>query len=148
VALLNYTSSPQTIDLGGAYERLRIPGSTEFDGAEVTAENVPPWDGRILLRAGTQRVPRGKLLQNKPNPFNPGTRIDFQLLAPESVHLAVYDIRGRLVRVLLDAPLPAGDAAVNWDGTDHLHRPVHSGIYIYRLETPSFSESKKMTLVR
>jgi hypothetical protein len=148
VALLNYTSSPRTINLGGSFERLRIPGSTEFDGSVVTSETVPPWDGRILLRVGSQPVPHGQLHQNEPNPFNPGTRIDFQLLAPESVHLAVYDIRGRLVRVLLDAPLPAGDAAVNWDGTDRLHQPVRSGIYVYRLETPTFSESKKMTLLR
>ena len=148
VALLNYTSSQRTIDLGGSYERLRIPGSTEFNGAAVTEESVPPWDGRILLRVGSTAVPHGRLHQNEPNPFNPGTRIDFQLLSPESVHLAVYDIRGRLVRVLLDAALPAGDAAVRWDGTDRLHQPVHSGIYIYRLETPSFNESKKMTLLR
>ena len=154
VVLLNYTSSQRTIDLGGSYERLRIPGTTEFDGSTLTSESVPPWDGRILLRpdillgTGTPWVPRGKLQQNAPNPFNPGTRIDFQLLAPEKVRLAVYDIRGRLVRVLLDAPLPAGDAAVTWDGTDRRHRPVRSGSYIYRLETPSFSESKKMTLVR
>jgi hypothetical protein len=154
VVLLNYTSTQRAIDLGGSYERLRIPGSTEFDGRTLTSESVPPWDGRILLRpgilldTGTPWVARGKLNQNQPNPFNPGTRIDFQLLAPESVHLAVYDIRGRLVRVLLDAPLPAGDAVARWDGTDRLNRPVHSGVYIYRLETPSFSESKKMTLVR
>jgi len=154
VVLLNYTSTQRTIDLGATYERLRIPGSTEFDGTAVTSENVPPWDGRILLRpgillsVGTQPVRPGKLRQNEPNPFNPGTRIAFQLLSPERVHLAVYDISGRLVRVLLDAPLPAGDAGVNWDGTDLRHRPVSSGVYIYRLNTPSFSESKKMTLMR
>lgn len=154
VVLLNYTPTPQTIDLGGTYERLRIPGSTEFDGSTLTSEIVPPWDGRILLRPDIilgvemQPVPRGKLQQNAPNPFNPGTRIDFQLLVPEKVRVAVYDIRGRLVRVLFDAPLPAGDAAVTWDGTDRMHRPVRSGSYIYRLETPSFSESKKMTLLR
>ena len=154
VVLLNYTSTQRTINLGATYERLRIPGSTEFDGSTLTSESVPPWDGRILLRPGIVTgvgmlpVRRGKLQQNAPNPFNPGTRIDFQLLTPEKVRLAVYDIRGRLVRVLFDAPLPAGDAAVRWDGTDRLNRPVQSGIYIYRLETPSFSESRKMTLVR
>src|SRR5262245_5619918 len=89
VALLNYTSSQRTIDLGGWYERLRIPGSTEFDGSTLTSESVPPWDGRILLRVGSQPVLHGRLHQNEPNPFNPATRIDFQLLSPESVHLAV-----------------------------------------------------------
>jgi len=154
VVLLNYTGSERTIDLGSSYERLLIPGSTEFDGSTLTSESVPPWDARILLRpnivldVGTQLVPRGRLQRNVPNPFNPGTRIDFKLLAPENVRLAVYDIRGRLVRVLVDAPFPAGDAAVTWDGTDRMQRPVRSGSYVYRLETPSFSESKKMTLLR
>ena len=154
VVLLNYTSTARTIDLGASYERLRFPGSAEFDGRTLTSEIVPPWDGRILLEPdillsnGTQPVPRGKLQQNAPNPFNPGTRINFELQVPEKVRLAVYDIRGRLVRVLLDAPLPAGDAAVTWDGTDRRHRPVRSGTYVYRLETPTFSESRKMMLVR
>jgi len=148
--LLNYTASPQSLPLGGAYQRLLVPGNPVFDGATVTTETVPPWDGRILLRLDAAPPgPRGELRQNEPNPFNPATRIGFRLHAPTAVRCAVYDTRGRLLRVLLDAPLLTGDDyAVTWDGTDRFGRPVGSGVYVYRLETPSFDASRKMTLVR
>jgi hypothetical protein len=147
--LLNYTAAPQSIPLGASYTRLQVPGSPVFDGASVSVESVPPWDGRILLRHGAGPVQRGELQQNEPNPFNPSTRIRFELLAPEHVRLAVLDARGRLVRVLVDAALPAGtDHAVEWDGTDRAGTPVRSGNYFYRLETPSFVATRKMTLLR
>ncbi len=148
--LLNYTAVPQTIALGGSYTRLDIPGSTVFDGARVSAETVPPWDGRILLRpGGLPAPPRGALQQNEPNPFNPATRIRFELLAPERVRLSVLDVRGRLVRVLADGPmLAAPDHSFIWDGTDGLGIPVRSGTYFYRIETPTWSETHKMTLLR
>jgi len=148
--LLNYTATTQTIPLGGSYTRLRIPGSLVFDGAQVTSEAVPPWDGRILLRAFTSSVPRrAELYQNQPNPFNPSTRIRFDLLASAPVRLVIVDARGRLVRVLLDSPLPAGqDYVVDWDGTDRFQRPVRSGTYFYRLEAPGQTEIHKMTLLR
>ncbi len=147
--LLNYTASPQSIALGASYTRLSIPGSVDFDGASVSTEIVPPWDGRILLRAGSAPpVQRGDLWQNTPNPFNPTTRIRFELLAQERARLAVLDARGRLVRVLLDRTLPAApDHTVEWDGTDRFGAPAGAGIYFYRLQTPSFSETRKMTLL-
>ena len=152
--LLNYTSVPQTITLGSTYTRLAIPGSTVFDGASVSAEVVPPWDGRILLRTGqtSGNLPRPQhraLQQNEPNPFNPATLIRFELLVPEHVRLAILDVRGRLVRVLADGPmLAAPDHSVIWDGNDRFGIPARSGTYFYRLETPSWSESQKMTLLR
>ncbi len=148
--LLNYTSVPQTIALGGSYTRLAIPGSTVFDGASVSAEVVPPWDARILLRPGSAPgPPRGALQQNEPNPFNPTTRIRFEILFPEHVRLAVLDVRGRLVRVLADGPvLAAPDHSIIWDGNNRFGIPVRSGTYFYRIETPSWSETQKMTLLR
>jgi hypothetical protein len=151
--LLNYTASPQTIQLGAPHTRLNIPGSSVFNGATITAETVPPWDGRIVLHDTVSsmppEVPRGALHQNAPNPFNPSTRIAFELTAPEHVRLAIHDVRGRLVRVLVDDSLPAGtEHAVDWDGMDRMLLPVGSGTYFYILETPTFTEKRKMSLVR
>jgi hypothetical protein len=149
--LLNYTDTTHTLQLNASYRRLDIPGSTVFDGATVTEESVPAWDGRILLRSGALVPParRGDLHQNEPNPFNPSTRIRFELVEPEHVRLAVYDARGRLVRVLLDRALPADqEHTVSWDGTDRFAKPVRSGTYICRIDTPSFREACKMTLLR
>lgn len=87
-------------------------------------------------------------LRSYPNPFNPQTRIAFSLGAPGEVLIAVYDLRGRLVRSLLDGPLEAGDHAVEWNGQDALGRALPSGTYFCRLSTLSGVETRKLSLVR
>ncbi len=93
------------------------------------------------------------LQQNAPNPFNPRTTIAFSLDLPAHATLAVFDVRGRHVRTLLDADLPAGPHARLWDSTDAAGRPVAAGVYIYRLETEDSNGSvrtleRKLTLVK
>ncbi len=86
--------------------------------------------------------------QNVPNPFNPVTEISFSLTAAGQARLAVYDISGRLVRVLWDGVREYGDHTVSWDGTDTGGRSVGAGVYLYRLEYGGVVEQRKMTLVR
>jgi hypothetical protein len=86
--------------------------------------------------------------QNYPNPFNPGTRITFDLKSTVPVSLKVYDVDGRLVRTLIDEKRDSGIHEVAWDGKDDHAREVASGIYFYRLNAGSFSETKKMVLLR
>jgi hypothetical protein len=70
-----------------------------------------------------------------PNPFNPRTELRFELARPGSVRLAVYDTRGRLVRMLVrERALDTGLHAVVWDGIDRNHRPTASGVYFARLQ--------------
>ncbi|RMH69902.1 MAG: T9SS C-terminal target domain-containing protein, partial [Gemmatimonadetes bacterium] len=89
------------------------------------------------------------LAQNYPNPFNPVTTIRYQLPQNDVVTLHVYDIAGRLVRRLLEREVQeAGYYRLQWDGTDDRHRPLSSGMYIYRLETPQFQSTKTMMLLR
>ena len=88
------------------------------------------------------------LHQNHPNPFNPNTTISFNLRERGHASLAVYDVAGRLVRVLIDGVKEAGPHDVNWDGKDNTGRGVASGVYFYRLEAGSFTETKKMVLLR
>jgi hypothetical protein len=87
------------------------------------------------------------LEQNQPNPFNPLTEIRFRLGLGGPVRLEVFDPMGRRVRVLSDGSLPAGETRVIWDGRDAGGRPVAAGVYLYRLETPSGSVSKRMVFV-
>lgn len=87
--------------------------------------------------------------QNIPNPFNPQTSIAFVLPASGRTTLRVYDVAGRLVRQLLDGPMPAGVATpVIWKGDDDAGRPVASGVYFYELKQGSRREMKKMVLLR
>ena len=88
------------------------------------------------------------LLQNKPNPFNPGTRISFDLPLDAHVVIEIFDARGRHVRRLLDAGRPAGRASVVWDGRNDEGRDVGTGIYVYRIVAGDFTASRKMTLLR
>jgi hypothetical protein len=118
-------------------------------------------DGRFIIRgpdAGWTdpgRIPadRFHLHSNYPNPFNPSTSIRFDLASAGRVRIAVYDLAGRLVRVLLEASRTAGEHAVRWNGLDAFGKPVPSGIYVCRMEVriadgKQFTQTVKMGLVR
>ena len=80
---------------------------------------------------------------NYPNPFNPSTTIRFGLPESAQVRLAVYDVLGRQVRVLLDGVREAGTHEVVFDASD-----LPSGTYLYRLETPQGSFGRTMLLAK
>jgi len=88
------------------------------------------------------------LAQNRPNPFNPSTSIDFTLAAPGTAALEIYDVSGRLVRTLRAGKLPAGAHTLQWDGRNARGKAMPSGVYIYRLNAGKFTASKKMVLLR
>jgi len=82
-----------------------------------------------------------KLHQNYPNPFNPVTTIEYSI--PDNAHviLRVYDLLGKEAATLIDKYQPQGSYIVNWNAGN-----FSSGIYIYKLSTGSYTESKKMIL--
>jgi hypothetical protein len=88
------------------------------------------------------------LAQNRPNPFGASTMISYSLRARQQVSLCVYDIRGALVRELVDEPVVAGVHRVTWDGRDGRGKQVSSGIYFCRMEAGEFSETRRMVLLR
>jgi len=91
------------------------------------------------------------LKQNYPNPLNPATEISYTLpdgIASYHVTIKIYDVLGRLVKVLVDAEETAGSHSVRWDSTDLQEQPVASGVYFYSLEVGEFKEMKKMVLLR
>ncbi len=88
------------------------------------------------------------LAQNAPNPFNPATTIAYTVPRDGPVSLRVYDLRGRLVRTLLDGPQAAGAHSAQWDGRDDGGARVASGIYLYRLQAGDELRQRRMTLVK
>ncbi|MGH7495633.1 MAG: Ig-like domain-containing protein [bacterium] len=86
---------------------------------------------------------RFSLQQNYPNPFNPATTITYSLAKPEHVKLAVYDIQGRQVQVLIDEKQNAGPYSISFDG-----RKLASGMYLYRLSAGSFVDEQRMLLLK
>jgi hypothetical protein len=89
------------------------------------------------------------LHQNIPNPFNPTTTIPYDVAAGGAhVSIAVYDAAGRLVRMLVDAQQPAGSHGVVWDGRNDAGTTVSSGVYFYRMRSGTFTESRRMVLLK
>ncbi len=88
------------------------------------------------------------LRQNYPNPFNPSTKIVFSLARSSRVSLSIYDVTGRLIRVLLDERWESGKHQITWDGRSADGREVSSGIYFYRLVAGDFVQTRKMVLLR
>ena len=83
-----------------------------------------------------------------PNPFNPETTIRFSLPWSVDVKVDVFNDQGQLVRTLVNETLNAGQFEVTWDGTDNAGRQVASGVYIYRINAPNLSMSKKVTFLK
>jgi len=83
-----------------------------------------------------------------PNPFNPQTKIPFELSQSASVELAIYDAAGRLVRSLVSGVQPAGRQDIRWDGTDDHGQSVASGMYFARLKADDTLLRQPMVLVR
>jgi len=88
------------------------------------------------------------LYPNYPNPFNPETRIRFQLPQKFGVELVVYDMLGQRVRTLVTEIMDAGLHQVTWDGLNDDGNEVASGMYIYRIKAGGYFANQKMLLVR
>jgi hypothetical protein len=83
-----------------------------------------------------------------PNPFNPRTTIAFALAEPGAIELAVYDVRGQLVRIIDAGTWPAGRYEAIWDGADDDGRAVPTGMYFCRMKTATGSQTVKLMLTR
>ena len=90
------------------------------------------------------------LSQNTPNPFNPITTIEYSIPAgnSERVKVVIYDLRGAVVRTLVDEMSSPGVHSVVWNGTDDSGSRVSSGIYLYKLQSGAFTKTHKMLLVK
>jgi hypothetical protein len=93
------------------------------------------------------------LHQNYPNPFNPETTIRFDLPETGDIEISIYDISGKLVKVLINEFCNSGSHSVKWDGKDSASNAMPSGIYICRMEAKTangktFVQIVKMGLVR
>lgn len=121
--------------------------------ADGTERPALQWLRSYLAETSVKQSPGSeptdyKLYQNYPNPFNPTTTIRYTLSKSSRVKIAVYNTLGLKIRTLTDSFQNSGQYSVLWDAMDDQSKPVASGIYFYRLETPDFSMQKKMILVR
>jgi photosystem II stability/assembly factor-like uncharacterized protein len=84
-----------------------------------------------------------KLEQNYPNPFNPVTNINFSIPKAGYTSIRIYDILGKLVSTLFEEQLAPGSYKADWDASQ-----MPSGIYLYRIESGSYTQSRKLILIK
>ena len=107
------------------------------------------YEGYILATESAIMVPdEFALAQNYPNPFNPNTTISFSLAEESIVNLSVYDLSGKLIKEIANSKMTIGNYSIEWDSKDANGAKVGAGVYIYKLQTDKFSESRKMILLK
>jgi hypothetical protein len=115
-----------------------VPGKTDIWQART------PFNPIIggVEKDGTQ-VSSFRLMQNYPNPFNPATKITFSVGTYNYTSLRVYDVLGREVAVIFSGEFPPGAYARQWNASS-----LPSGVYFYRLQAGTFTETKKLVLLK
>lgn len=88
------------------------------------------------------------LVSAYPNPFNPQISIGYSVPRDSRVSVGIYDLRGRLVRLLVDTLLPAGEYTETWNGKSDQEMTVASGVYLVRTQVDSRSVLNRITLLR
>ena len=88
------------------------------------------------------------LKQNYPNPFNPFTTIVYQIEKSEFVNISIFDLAGNKIKSILNQYVSSGLGFATWDGKNEIGQNVSGGIYLYSIDTPSFSQTRKMILLK
>lgn len=127
---------------------IKSDASTAFGGwnlDDVMITGVAPQGVLDAPRPSPASAPR--LLAHSPNPMRQRATLRFELPARERVTLAVYDVRGGLVRTLIHGEREAGQHEISWDGRSDRGRPADEGVYFYRLTTSRSQETRKLVRV-
>ncbi len=91
---------------------------------------------------------RYKLYQNYPNPFNPTTTIRLDLPVAGNISLKIFNVKGELVRILINKEMNVGSYKIQWDGKNENGQSLSSGVYFYKLATNNFNTTRKLLLLK
>ncbi len=142
-----------SIDLWGNYlYSVWMDNRTPGNGFDVYFNTINIEETAVEDEEEERDLPeKFSLYQNYPNPFNPDTRINITLRggqSPLDVSLKIYNIRGQLVKTLMEEEKPPGNYRVIWDGRNNEGREVASGIYFYQLRVNDQMLTRRMLLLR
>ena len=146
----------ETVETEEAVETVEIIEAADiqnmFDSFDTEAEEGEETEEGVETAVETfdqASVPQAfSLAQNAPNPFNSETVIHFALPQPSQVELAIYNLLGQPVAILVQGYSAAGTFSVRWDGRDQAGRAVTSGVYLYQLRAGEHTQVRKMLLLQ
>ncbi|HDL04573.1 MAG: hypothetical protein DRP46_07990 [Candidatus Zixiibacteriota bacterium] len=140
------------VELENPNHSLMFVYTENVDGSAHSLSMTPEFQGVSFVPsevAGTELLPgEFSLAQNAPNPFNPQTRIDYDIPKATNVRLEIYNVLGQHVKTLVDEFQEPGSKSVIWDGRDNSGSTVASGIYFYRMDAGEFSLTRKMMMLK
>jgi hypothetical protein len=147
---LDYQSIPQIASDGdgGAIATWCDYRDVSTTSSDVYAQRISAGGAVAAVAAPVSPTMGRMLVQNAPNPFGSGTALRFHLPSAGQARLSIYDVNGRLVRVLVDGELPAGGHETVWDGRDTSGRGMGSGTYFARLLAGRRGQTLRIALVR
>ena len=125
---------------------------TDLNDLQINADSAKQLSMDILTTvddAQDNNLPLDfSLKQNSPNPFNPNTIIQYQIARTTHVQLTIFDALGRRIRILVNSVQTPDSYNESWDGRNAAGIKVSNGIYFYRLQTNTFTETKKMLFLK
>ncbi len=119
---------------------------TEFALGEL--DEALMLDKRTVKKEAIELPTEYSLGQNYPNPFNPATNISYTLPDEQHVDIAIFNIKGDLVKQLVSGHQEAGLYTISWDATNQAGQKATTGVYFYRIKAGTFTDTKKMTLMQ
>ncbi|MDP8268080.1 MAG: T9SS type A sorting domain-containing protein [Candidatus Tenebribacter davisii] len=150
-------------DTNGDYIITLAPGTYDVTASleDYTPQTTPPivvTSGNIIsgvdfilepiVSTEDVIIAHNELGSNYPNPFNPVTNIFYTIKEISNVTIQVYNLKGQLIKMLVNENKETGEYSVIWDGTDISNKPVSSGVYLYKMRSGSYSSSRKMILMK
>ena len=127
------------------FEGYYYPHGLEPDSSEIYYLEGSPT--AVTEPQQREQVAYFALFQNYPNPFNTITLIPFRVNGPVPTTLKIYNIKGQVVRTLVDEYLESGGYEVMWDGKNDSGKGVSSGVYFYKLKVGDLAQSRKLVLI-
>ena len=149
------TDTPDTTTALSAFLDMEFDGAAAWDFTYWVAamdlsgnRSDVVWPLTATDAPGAARVTEVELGPPVPNPFNPATEIEFAIAGEGPVELRVFDLRGRIVRTLIDEVRASGRYRVRWDGRDTSGQAVASGTYFARLRADGVERTRPMVLLK
>lgn len=117
-------------------------------GATLVSVDATVWPTLVGTSDNTAPGAEVVLGDNYPNPFNPSTTISYSLTKPSLVKIEVFNVKGQLVKQLVNQTETSGQHQVVWNGKDNNNAPASSGVYFYKMTAGGHSTTKKMMLIK